>query len=89
MVTCIYITKNPAEVYDYLSKNNIDIVKKGKNYIEWRENNETWIWRPINDSVRGYRFYKVKISKNYNDIEKLKNLIVPYCSLYCGSWEVM
>ena len=92
IVTCIYITDNPQEVYDYLklNKDNIEgLIKRAINYIEWQENNEKWIWRPITDSIRGYRFYKVKISKNYDDDEKLRCLIIPCYYHYCCSWEVM
>lgn len=89
IVTCIYITDNPQEVYNYLNLNNINIIKRTKNYIEWQENNERWIWRPIKDNCRGYRFYKVKISKNYDDEKKIRELILPSCFHYCCSWEVM
>lgn len=89
IVTCIYITDNPQEVYNYLSKNDIKIVRKRKDYIEWRENGEKWIWTPIKDTIRGYRFYKVKISKDYDNVDKLRYLIIPYCGLYCCSWEVL
>ena len=89
IVTCIYITDNPQEVYDYLNKNNIEPIRKRKDYIEWRENDEKWIWMPIKDTIRSYRFYKVKISKDYDNKEKLRYLIIPYCGLYCCSWEVL
>ena len=89
IVTCAYITEDKQEVINYLNKNNLSITKKSKNVIEWRENNEHWRWHPMSESSRGYRFYKVKISKNYNNYEALKTRILPYCANYCCSWEIM
>ena len=89
VVICVYVTDNQQEVYNYLDKNNIIPIIISKARIEWQENNERWVWFPITQNIRGYRFYKIKISKNYNDEEKLKKIIIPYCSLYCCSWEVM
>ena len=89
VVVCAYITDNSQEVYNYLSKNNIIPIRISKTRIEWQENNERWIWLPITQNIRGYRFYKIKISKNYNNEEMLKKRIIPQCSLYCCSWEVM
>ena len=89
IVCCAYITNNSQEVYDYLNKKNIIPIKVSKTRIEWQENNERWIWLPITWNTKGYRLYKVKISKNYNNEEILKKIIIPCCSLYCCSWEVM
>ena len=89
IVTCIYITNNIQEVYEYLNKNHIVPNRQGKNYIEWQENNERWIWRPISESCRGFRFYKVKISNDYNNEKMLQYIILPCCDSYCCSWEVM
>ena len=89
IVVCIYITKDKQEVLNYLSKNNITPIQKAKKYIKWQEKNEYWIWCPILENSRGLRFYKVKISKNYDDYEMLKKRIIPCCSLYCCSWEVI
>ena len=89
IVTCIYITDNNQEVYEYLKKNHIIPTKKTKRYIEWQENNERWIWQSIAENARGYRFYKVKISNNYNNEEMLQYVILPCCHSYCCSWEVM
>ena len=41
------------------------------------------------NEIKAYLVNKVKISKNYNNEEILKTIIIPYCSLYCCSWEVM
>lgn len=89
IVTCAYITNNSQEVYNYLNKNNIIPIRISKTHIEWQENNERWIWIPINYNTRGYRFYKVKISKDYGNEEMLEQVIIPCCDLYCCSWEVM
>ena len=89
IVVCAYITNNSQEVYNYLNKNNITPIRISKTRIEWQENNERWIWIPINHNTRGYRFYKVKISKDYDNEEMLEQVIIPCCDLYCCSWEVM
>lgn len=89
VITCIYITKYKQEVFDYLNQKNITPILIRKNLIKWQENNEIWMWCPISESSRGKRFYKVKISKNYNDYEILEKIIIPCCSLYCCSWEVI
>lgn len=89
IVICAYITNNSQEVYNYLNKNNITPIRQSKTYIGWQENNEQWIWIPINHNIRGYRFNKAKISKNYDNEEMLEQVIIPCCDLYCCSWEVM
>lgn len=89
LVICICITKYKQEVFDYLSQKNITPILIGKNFIKWQENNEIWTWFPISESFRGKRFYKVKISKNYNNDEILKKIIIPCCNSYCCSWEVI
>lgn len=89
IVICAYITNNLQEIYNYLDKNNIIPIIISKTRIEWQENNERWIWLSMTQKVRGYRFYKIKISKNYNNEEILKEIIIPYCSSYCCSWEVV
>lgn len=89
IVKCIYITENKQEVINYLNKNNISNVKISKNIIEWKEGNEFWVWHPISEFFRDYRFYKVKISKNYNNYEALRIIILPCCASYCCSWEIM
>ena len=43
----------------------------------------------MSEAFKGYRFYKVKISKSYNNYEVLKTIIVPCCAGYCCSWEIM
>lgn len=90
IVCCAYITDNLLEVYDYLNKNNIAPIRQSKTHIEWQENNEQWIWISTNHNAsKGYRLYKVKISKDYNNKEMLERVIIPCCDLYCCSWEVM
>lgn len=89
LVICIYITKYKQEVFDYLNQKNITPILIRKNFIKWQENNEIWTWCPISESSRGKRFYKVKISKNYNDDEILEKIIIPCCNSYCCSWEVI
>lgn len=89
IVICAYITDNSQEVYDYLNKNNITPIRISKTRIEWQENNERWIWLPTTYNTKGYRLYKVKISKNYDNEEMLEQVIIPCCNLYCCSWEVM
>lgn len=89
IVTCLYVTENKQEVFDYLNKNNLSITKIQKDFIEWRENNERWIWYPMSKNYRGFRFYKIKISKNYNNYKILRYIIIPYCANYCCSWEIM
>lgn len=89
IVTYIYITNSPQEVCDYLNKNNISPTIKSMTRIEQQENDERWIWIPITEKIRGYRFYKVKISKNYSNEKILEQVIIPCCNLYCCSWEVI
>lgn len=89
IVTCIYITKDKQKVLNYLNKNNIIPMQNAERYMKWQEENEYWIWRPISENIRGLRFYKVKISKDYNDYKALREIIIPCCNLYCCSWEVV
>lgn len=89
IVICAYITDNLQEIYNYLDKNNIIPIRILKTCIEWQENNEHWIWIPITEKIRGYRFYKIKISKNYSNKKILEQVIIPSCDFYCCSWEVI
>lgn len=89
IVTCIYITKYKQEVFDYLNKKNITPLLMRKDFIKWKENNEIWIWHPILENSRGKRFYKVKISKDYDDYKMLEKIIILCCNSCCCSWEVI
>lgn len=88
-VTCAYITENKKEVIKYLKQKHIKPLIQQRYYLRWQENNEQWTWRPITGNSRGYRFYKIKISKNYSDYNILQTVILPACAHYCCSWEII
>lgn len=50
-------------------------------------NKENWYhFNHLNYSERGYRFYKIKVSRDI-ECEIFLNCIYPYCSLYCKEIE--
>ena len=51
------------------------------------EDGERWHWFSINSyNCRGYRFYKIKVSRNVDRHVFMQN-IYPYCSHYCKEIE--
>ena len=51
------------------------------------EDGEIWNWFSINSyNCRGYRFYKIKVSRNIDRHVFMQN-IYPYCSHYCKEIE--
>lgn len=67
--------------------NNLDKIKTRQKDRVIFVNKEQWYhFNYINYSQRGYRFYKIKVSRNVNR-ELFLNCIYPYCSLYCKEIE--
>ena len=71
-----------AQWADFISKS--DYIYKNHHYIALR-NNESWRFFNIGvnpNYIRGYRFYKLKLSKDV-DREFFFQCIYPCCVLYC------
>ena len=75
------------EEWNNFVNNNLDKIKTRKKDRVIFANKEQWYhFDYINYSQRGYRFYKIKVSRNVNR-ELFLNCIYPYCSLYCKEIE--
>ena len=56
-------------------------------FDKWQlKNRERWIRVPMSESVRGYRYYKIKVDNNI-DRKFLEQIILPCCAHYCCSFE--
>jgi hypothetical protein len=56
--------------------------------IDWKLNNEKWIWRNWGNNSKGCRFYKVIVDENVN--EHIFNYLVRAClPNYCSSFEII
>ncbi len=85
IVLCGFVTddNNKWEEFIRQNKNNIAILRKRE--IRFK-NGERWIRVPISESVRGYRYYKIKVDTNINE-DFLDQIILPCCEHYCCSFE--
>lgn len=89
IVCCGIVTDNREKAIDYMKNKNIIEKRERRDEIKWfLDNGEIWIWRNWNDSVRGYRLYKVAIDR-WTDENMLDMIILPKCSFYCCSMEII
>ena len=85
IVVCGFFSTD--EDWNNFVKNNLDKIKIRRKDIIVFANKERWQhFSLINFSHRGYRFFKIKVSRNINR-EIFLNYIYPYCSLYCKEIE--
>ena len=85
IVVCGFFSTD--EEWDNFVNNNLDKIKTRKKDMVMFANKEQWYhFDYINYSQRGYRFYKIKVSRNVNR-ELFLDCIYPYCSLYCKEIE--
>ena len=85
IVVCGFFSTD--EEWNNFVNNNLDKIKTRKKDRVVFANKEQWYhFNYINYSQRGYRFYKIKVSRNVNR-ELFLNCIYPYCSLYCKEIE--
>ena len=85
IVVCGFFSTD--EEWNNFVNNNLDKIKTRQKDRVIFANKEQWYhFNYINYSQRGYRFYKIKVSRNVNR-ELFLNCIYPYCSLYCKEIE--
>ena len=85
IVVCGFFSTD--EEWNNFVNNNLDKIKTRQKDRVIFSNKEQWYhFNYINYSQRGYRFYKIKVSRNVNR-ELFLNCIYPYCSLYCKEIE--
>ena len=88
-VICGIITNTQKQAINYMNKYpQYQLICKSYNQLVWKNSitNERWQWVPIASNIRGYRFYKIKISSNITK-EDFYGKILPYCSFYCKNME--
>ena len=77
------------EEWKEFCNNNANKIKYAAREIMVFEDGERWHWFSINTyNCRGYRFYKIKVSRKI-DRDVFLNNIYPYCSHYCKEIEWM
>ena len=85
IVVCGFFSTD--EEWNNFVNNNLDKIKtRQKNRVIFANKEQWYHFNYINYSQRGYRFYKIKVSRNVNR-ELFLNCIYPYCSLYCKEIE--
>lgn len=85
IVVCGFFSTD--EEWNNFVNNNLDKIKtRQKNRVIFANKEQWYHFDYINYSQRGYRFYKIKVSRNVNR-ELFLNCIYPYCSLYCKEIE--
>ena len=85
IVVCGFFSTD--EEWNNFVNNNLDKIKiRQKDRVVFANKEQWYHFDYINYSQRGYRFYKIKVSRNVNR-ELFLNCIYPYCSLYCKEIE--
>lgn len=85
IVVCGFFSTD--EDWNNFVNNNLDKIKIWQKDRVVFANKEQWYhFSPVNFSQRGYRFFKIKVSRDINR-EIFLSRIYPYCSLYCREIE--
>jgi hypothetical protein len=88
-VICGIITDDRNKALNFMKNKEFIRKQERPDQIIWTlPNGEMWKWRNWNETIRGYRFYKVAVDENVND-ELFEFLILPLCSSYCCSMEII
>ena len=89
IVLCGIITADKNKAIDFMKDKNVVDKKERRDEIIWfLDNGEKWMWRNWNINHRGYRFYKIAVDKVI-EMELFKLVVVPKCSSYCCSFEII
>lgn len=89
IVRCAVVTDDRNKAIEFMSNKVVTEKRERKESIEWfLDNGEHWIWRHWSENCRGYRFYKVAVDTNINP-NIFKYIILPCCSNYCCSFEII
>ena len=89
IVLCGIITKDRDKAVDFMKDKNVVCKRERINEIIWLlDNGEKWMWRIWNENCRGYRFYKIAVDKII-DVDLFRLLVLPKCSGYCCSFEII
>lgn len=86
-VICAVITQDKDKALAVMRDKDAIMTRNGNGCIEWRLNNERWIWKNWNTDYRGYRFYKLIIDKDID--ERMFRWATAYAGLYCCFMEVI
>ena len=88
-VICGIITNDRNKALNFMKDKEFTRKQERFDQIVWTlPNGEVWKWRYWNETIRGHRFYKVAVDENVND-ELFEFCILPLCSLYCCSMEII
>ncbi len=85
IVCCGVVTANENKWNDFVKENMNNTVMRHKDYVVLK-NGELWYRIPPTYSIRGYRYYKIKVDTNINE-DFLDQIILPCCEHYCCSFE--
>jgi hypothetical protein len=85
VVICGYVTTDEDKWNNFVKENMKDIIRRRKDSFVLKDK-EVWHRIPLSFSVRGYRYYKIKVDKNINR-KFLEQIILPCCNNYCCDFE--
>lgn len=89
IVCCGIVTNDREKAINFMKDKDVIEKRETSNSIKWFLNNgEIWVWRNWNDLIRGDRLYKVAIDR-WTDENMLNMIILPKCSSYCYSMEII
>ena len=89
IVCCGIVTNDREKAINFMKDKDVIEKRETSNSIKWFLNNgEIWVWRNWNDLIRGDRLYKVAIDR-WTDENMLNMIILPKCSSYCCSMEII
>lgn len=87
IVVCGVITNDKNKALSMMAEKGALLIMQGNNNIQWELNNEIWVWKRWNETMRGHRFYKVLVDKDVG--ENLFRWTRIYCASYCCSMEIV
>ncbi len=87
IVVCGVITKDRDRALSIMKEKGAVIIGQCNNNIKWELNNEIWVWKRWNETMRGHRFYKVLVDEDVD--ENLFRWTRIFCASYCCSMEIV
>lgn len=87
VVVCGFVSIDLNDWKEFVKKLDKEKIWRMRQFEVVLSNNERWVYiNPHEESIRGYRFYKVLVNKN-TDKKTIYKRIIPLCACYCKSFE--
>lgn len=90
IVVCGIATQDRDKALSVMQDKGATLKVKSEERLEWRLNNEKWVWTRWGYHTKGYRFYKMIVDKNIDMTrDEFCFSILAACDLYCCSFEII